>query len=87
LCTSDRTSISCYQILNSIKDRVGNIGLAGFSNSTLFNYFPNKVIVVQQPAFEIGQIATELLLQIIESKKPIEKFETKVLETKLIIRD
>jgi len=87
LCASDRTSISCYQILESMKDKVENVGLAGFSNSKLFDYFPNKVTIVQQPAFKIGQITTKLLLEIIESKTPIEKFETKVLNAKLIIRE
>jgi LacI family transcriptional regulator len=85
LCTSDRTTTSCFQVLDSMKDKYGNIGLAGFSNSSLFNFFPNQVGIVQQPAFKIGEIATELLLQIIESKTPVEKFETKVLNTKLIV--
>jgi LacI family transcriptional regulator len=43
--------------------------------------------VIKQPAFEIGQTATELLVQMIESKRPITEFETKVLDTEMIIRD
>jgi LacI family transcriptional regulator len=43
--------------------------------------------VIRQPAFEIGQVAIEMLIQIIESKRPITEFETKILETELIIRE
>ena len=35
----------------------------------------------------MGQIATELLIQLIESKRPVTQFETKVLNTELCIRD
>ena len=38
-------------------------------------------------AFEIGQTAIELLVQMIESKRPVTDFQTKVLETNLIIRE
>jgi LacI family transcriptional regulator len=42
---------------------------------------------VRQPAFQIGQVATEMLIQIIESKRPITEYETKILDTELIIRE
>ena len=35
----------------------------------------------------MGKCATELLLKIIESKRPVTEFETRVLETELVIRD
>jgi LacI family transcriptional regulator len=35
----------------------------------------------------MGQIATELLIKIIESKRPVTEFETRVLDTELTIRD
>jgi LacI family transcriptional regulator len=35
----------------------------------------------------MGQIATTLLLQLIESKRPITEFETRNLAPQLIIRD
>jgi LacI family transcriptional regulator len=34
----------------------------------------------------MGEVATKLLLQLIESKRPVTDFETKVLTTELIIR-
>jgi LacI family transcriptional regulator len=39
------------------------------------------------PAFEIGQVATELLIQIIESKRPVTEFETRVLQTEFTVRE
>ena len=49
-------------------------------------YCQQLLTVIRQPAFDIGQNATELLIQIIESKRPFTEFETRVLETELIIR-
>jgi len=42
---------------------------------------------VRQPAFEMGQQATDLLIQLIESKRPVTDFETRILSTQLLIRD
>ena len=39
------------------------------------------------PAFEMGRVATELLIQMIESKKGIAEFETRVLQTEFTIRE
>ena len=35
----------------------------------------------------MGELATELLLQLIESKRPVTEFETRVLTTELLVRD
>ncbi|RYZ20818.1 MAG: MBL fold metallo-hydrolase [Chitinophagaceae bacterium] len=58
-----------------------------YTNTQVGDLFTPSLTVVRQPAFEIGQTATELLIQIIESKRPITEFETRTLETSLIIRD
>ncbi|TAN00824.1 MAG: LacI family transcriptional regulator, partial [Chitinophagaceae bacterium] len=39
------------------------------------------------PAFEMGQIATTLLINLIESRRPVTEFEKKVLPTQMLIRD
>ena len=49
--------------------------------------FHPPLSVVRQPAFEIGQVATELLISMIESKRPVVDFETRVLQTELVIRE
>lgn len=64
----------------------GEMGLVGFSNSDLAELIEPALTVVRQPAFEMGEIATNRLLQLIESKRPVTDFETTVLSTKLLIR-
>jgi LacI family transcriptional regulator len=41
---------------------------------------------VQQPAAEMGRIAAELLIKMIESKKPTTQFEHVILPTELFQR-
>lgn len=84
---SDRITIVCLRILKEAKQKKYDVGIIGFTNSNLADLFQPALSVIRQPAFEIGQVATEKLIQIIESKRPITEFETKVLETELIIRE
>jgi LacI family transcriptional regulator len=42
---------------------------------------------IYQPGFEIGKTAAEMLINLIESKRPVTEFETKVLPTQLFIRN
>jgi LacI family transcriptional regulator len=48
--------------------------------------FHPALTCIRQPAFEMGQVAMEMLIQLIESKHPVEKFETRVLNTELMVR-
>jgi LacI family transcriptional regulator len=59
----------------------------GFSNSDLAELIDPPLTVVRQPAFEMGKDATELLLQLIESKRPVKEFERRILTPELQIRD
>jgi LacI family transcriptional regulator len=83
---SDRITTVCFSALRRLKLRK-DLGFAGFSNTTVGELFNPPMTVVQQPAFEIGQTAAEMLIQMIESKRPIVDFETKILNTRLIIRE
>jgi LacI family transcriptional regulator len=42
--------------------------------------------VVRQPAYEMGKKAAELLITMIESKRPVLDFETVILPAELIQR-
>jgi DNA-binding LacI/PurR family transcriptional regulator len=64
----------------------GDIGLFGFSNTDLTELFDPPLSVIRQPAFEMGEVAISLLLQLIESKRPVTEFETRVLPTEFLIR-
>ena len=62
------------------------MAIAGFSNSDVLDLFNPSLTSVRQPAFDIGQMATEMLLQLIEAKYPVEEFEKRILETDLCVR-
>jgi len=84
---SDRLTISCMHILKKLGVNIpGDIAIAGFTNSDEAEFFSPPLTVVRQPAFQIGQIATELLIKTIESKRPVEEYTTEMLETELVIR-
>ena len=42
---------------------------------------------VVQPAFEMGATATRMLIELIESKRPVTDFHTITLDTTLVIND
>lgn len=82
----DRITTVCFGVMKRMKQKK-EVGFIGFTNTNLGDLFSTPLTVIRQPAFEIGQNATELLIQIIESKGPVTEFETRVLETELIIRE
>jgi LacI family transcriptional regulator len=85
---ADKLTTNCLRILRSRGIKVpGDMGLLGFSNTDLTELLDPPLTVIRQPAFEMGEIATNLLLQLIESKRPVTEFETKVLSTDLLIRN
>ncbi len=84
---ADKLTTNCLRIFKAKGISVpGEMGLIGFSNIDLAELIEPPLSVIRQPAFEMGEIATKLLLQIIESKRPVTDFETKVLSTELLIR-
>lgn len=85
---SDRITIGCFSILKQKNIKIPHeIALAGFSNFSAPELFCPSLTTVTQPAFDIGKVATELLIKLIESKKPVQAFEKKVLPTELFIRE
>lgn len=87
LATSDKLTTGCLRTLKKKGINVPNeMGLVGFSNTDLTELLDPPLTVIKQPAFEMGELATTLLLQLIESKRPVTNFETKTLATELIVR-
>lgn len=80
----ERLTVSCLQVLKTLEI---NVALMGFSNSPLGELMNPSLSAVKQPAFEMGQTGTELLIKIIASKRAVTEFETIVLQTELITRD
>jgi len=84
---SDRLTTNCLHILKTMNIKVpDDIAIAGFTNSDVAELFDPPLTVVRQPAFQMGQMATEMLIKTIESKRPVEEYITEELETELIIR-
>lgn len=85
---SDKLTTGCMRVLKSKGLRIPeDIALVGFSNSDLTELLNPSLTVVRQPAFEMGQVAMELLLQLIESKRPVKEFERRILATGLIVQE
>ncbi|MBD1395352.1 LacI family DNA-binding transcriptional regulator [Mucilaginibacter glaciei] len=79
--TSDRISISCIRALKSLNADPNTMAVTGFSNSDVVDLLQPNFCYVRQKAFEMGQIAMQMLLKLIESKYPITEFETRVIDT------
>ncbi|HTI12491.1 MAG TPA: LacI family DNA-binding transcriptional regulator [Puia sp.] len=87
VAASDKLSTGCLTALARRNIKVPEeMGIVGFTNSLMTDIFHPPLSSVRQPAFEMGQVAMEMLIQIIESKHPITKYETKVLNTELTVR-
>jgi len=85
---ADKLTTGCFRILREKGIKVPQeIGLIGFSNSDLTELLDPPLSIVKQPAFEMGEMATNLLLSLIESKRPVTSFESKIMPTELIIRN
>jgi DNA-binding LacI/PurR family transcriptional regulator len=87
LTASDRITIGSYSLIQKRGLAIPHtIAVAGFSNFNAPELFNPPLTTVRQNAFEMGRIATELIIQQVESKRPVISFERKVLPTDLIIR-
>lgn len=87
LTASDRITFGCLTELGRKNIQIPQqIAVAGFTNSKITHLLHPALTTVEQPAFEMGRKATELLLNMIESKRPVTSFEKVVLDTELFIR-
>lgn len=85
---SDKLSTGCIKTLKRRGMKIpGEIAIIGFSNSDIAELIDPPLSVVRQPALEMGKAAMDLLIQIIEAKRPITEFEKRVLTPELIIRN
>lgn len=88
LALSDKLSTETLRILKKKNIKVpADIALIGFSNSRDTELMNPSLSIIQQPAMEMGKIAASMLLELIDSKKPISKFKSIILSPEVIIRD
>ncbi|MBN9384458.1 MAG: LacI family DNA-binding transcriptional regulator [Chitinophagaceae bacterium] len=85
---SDRLSTTTLSLLRVMQISIPcEIALVGYTNSISADIFNPSLTSVVQPALEMGQQATELLVSLIEARRPVTQFEKRVLDTELQIRD
>jgi len=86
--TMDKLTTGCLTALYNRGIIVPDVmAIAGFSNSDIAHLLNPSLTTVRQPAFEMGQVAAELLLQLIKSKRAVTEFQKRVFPPELIIRD
>jgi LacI family transcriptional regulator len=84
---TDRLTSATLTSLRNAGVRVpDDLALVGFTNLSVAHLLDPALTCVTQPAFEMGRAATEMLIGLIESKRPITQFETRVLPTTLWTR-
>lgn len=84
---TDLLSTKCLGLLHKSAYRIPNdVALIGFSNTDLVEVLSPSLSTVYQPSFEIGSLAAQQLLSLIEAKET-EAFETILLPTQLQVRE
>jgi LacI family transcriptional regulator len=85
---SERITTTTLSILHRLGVKIPNdVALIGFTNTHLADVLNPSLSSVYQPGFDMGKKATEMLIALIESKRPVTEFQSVVLPTELFIRD
>lgn len=86
--SADKLTTNCMRYCKAKKIAIPkSLAVIGFSNLDLTELLSPSLSVVRQPAFEMGRIAAELLIKMIEAKRATTDFETKVLQPDIFVRD
>lgn len=84
---SDRLTMLACTLLRRRHIRIPEqIALAGFSNFASPELIDPPLTTVKQSAFEMGAAAAKLLIELIESKRPVKEYRTLVLPAELCVR-
>lgn len=84
---TDQISTRCLVLLNKLGYKIpDDVALIGFTNTELADAMNPALSTVHQPAFEIGQLAAEKLISLIERKNLDDGFETIMLPTHIKVR-
>ncbi|WP_256003927.1 LacI family DNA-binding transcriptional regulator [Pedobacter deserti] len=82
LIASDRISTETVRVL-SMLDVPRPLSIIGFSNSEVIDLLSPSISYIRQNAFEMGRIAAQKLITLIESKYPVYEFDTTLLSSEL----
>ena len=85
---NDPVAIGAFQRIKEAGLKIpADIGIVGFSNNKITSLVDPTITTVDQPSFEMGKKAAEILIELIESEKKNARSKTIILDTKLIVRD
>ncbi|WP_316821796.1 LacI family DNA-binding transcriptional regulator [Pedobacter gandavensis] len=85
---TDQITTRCLSLLNKLGYKIPeDLALIGFTNTELADAMKPALSTIHQPAFEIGQLAAEKLISLIEQKHREVDFETIKLDTEIMFRD
>ena len=91
---NDTAAISALKYLKKQQVKIPeDIAFVGFSNEPVSEVIEPSLTTIKQPHFEMGKVATTLLIDQIKNTSPpargghVKKNNTQILEPKLIIRD
>jgi LacI family transcriptional regulator len=87
-CITDELAIGAMNAAKSLGLSVPeDFGVVGFSDWQIASVVTPPLSTVSQPGFEMGQIATKMLIQMIEKDKSItDNAPIRILKTKLVVR-
>ncbi len=86
-CANDTTALSSIIYLRQKGIKIpDDVLVVGFSNEPFSEVVTPSISTIQQPGFEMGKMAAELLIGQIHSKSKTSEYQTIVMPTKLIIR-
>lgn len=84
-CVNDPVAVGAFQRIKEAGLQIPrDCAVVGFSNNKITGFLDPPLTTVEQPSFDMGKNAAELLIRVIEDK--IEEPIVKVLNTKLIVR-
>ncbi|GAB3015834.1 LacI family DNA-binding transcriptional regulator [Niabella terrae] len=85
---SDKIMTETFRILKLKQIRIPeDMGLIGFNNSNYTPLVSPSLSVICQRAFEMGEKAATMVLNLIESKKNVTDFETVFIQPDIMIRE
>lgn len=86
-CVNDPVAIGAFQRIKEAGLKIPqDIGIVGFSNNKITSLVDPQITTVDQPSFEMGKKAAEILIEMIENPNKMKTPKTVVLNTKLIVR-
>ncbi len=87
LAASDRLAIGCLAALKKRNIAIPEtVSLVGFTNTPIADLLDPPLSTVEQPALEIGRLAAEQLIDLIEKKAKTPKAGRTSIPTRLIVR-